>query len=84
MAIKFPKMHIADSVVNRIMNAANEIDIQTPISYVPDPIVPDPTIEGAQLDLKLEQPVPAVAPNDDVISAITEGESSLTGLIDSG
>ena len=59
--IKFPKMHIATSVVNRIMNVADEIEadgIQSGqlMRVSAPPVAADPQTMGAQLDVALQQP----------------------------
>lgn len=63
--IRFPKLHIATSVTNRILNIADEIDAAAPIPAVPapkePPAVPDPGPSGAQLDAQLGAP-----PGDDL------------------
>ena len=58
--MKFPKLHIAESVVNRIMNASDEIMAgRAAMLSLPDfeapPAVPDPTAQGAAVTLGLEQ-----------------------------
>lgn len=92
--IKFPKLHVAESVVNRIMNTADEIrtarqarkSVPVPIN----PTVPDPTMEGAELDMKMSGGVPPVsAPSDPQEAAtaagvLTGGDSitpTVTGLL---
>jgi len=90
MAVRLPKMHIATSVVNRILNAYDEINqMQAPtvptLSEMPN--VPDPSIEGANLDLGLEQiaNAPAAAPTDpvqsDATSAALLGGTPADGVI---
>lgn len=68
MGIPFPKIHIATSVMNRLMNAIEgeqSLSITTPEMQTP-PIAPDPAMEGAELDTKLAQPAASVdvAPED--------------------
>ena len=57
--IKFPKMHVAASVVNRIMNAHHQLNAQAaaPASRPPSsPNVPDNTQAGVALDAELGAP----------------------------
>jgi len=59
--MRFPKMHIAASVVNRIMNAAD--DLVSPVSDVDVPVLPDTTAESNALNAALAQPIaPMAAP----------------------
>lgn len=61
--IRFPKMHIAESVANRILNLADDMragGFMPPPEPVPPPELPGaPTMEGAQLDQALATPPPA-------------------------
>lgn len=63
MPIRFPKMHIAESVANRIMNLADDMragGFIPPGEQSPVPDVPAmPALEGAKLDQALETPPPA-------------------------
>lgn len=82
MAIRFPRMHIATSVQNRIINMASAIGPQ--VSELPAPAVPDATKEGAKLDQALSQPpgdmaAPAGA-EEAVAAAALEGESPADAL----
>lgn len=56
--IKFPKMHIAESVVNRILNVADGIPAQASqaVQNPPPPIVPETAQQGAMLDAQLATP----------------------------
>jgi hypothetical protein len=79
--IKFPKMHIAQSVVNRILNTAEEIasNKRAQVAFsMAAPNVPDPTLEGAALDMKMAGDVPPVSPPSDPTQAAMAGEA-LTG-----
>lgn len=94
--IKFPRMHIATSVVNRILNAADEIErsrpqaAQEPVAAPIAPTVPDPSVEGAALDSALQTQPPAMPPLEDdpasdtanAIEPILHGGTSLDGLLD--
>jgi len=67
MTIKFPKVHIAESVVNRILDVRDGIEARAAAALATAPNVPDSTTEGAVLDAKLGTPTPDV------------GEASLDG-----
>jgi hypothetical protein len=69
--IKFPKVHIAASVVNRIMNVRDEIDATAAARAPREPNVPDPTAEGEVIDAKLNAPTP------DVGEASADGSNSV-------
>lgn len=75
MSIPFPKLHIATSVLNRILNAMEgepSLSITTPAMQAP-PIPPDPELEGAQLDQSLAKPVDPVAVPPDQQDAADQG-----------
>lgn len=57
--IKFPKMSVATSTVNRILNIWDEVDQLALAAPLPaaQPYVPDTAAQGAQLDAALSQPV---------------------------
>lgn len=55
--IKFPKVHIATSVVNRLLNVADGLPDNRAPAEVPPPAVPDTMLRGAQLDQDLSQPI---------------------------
>lgn len=62
--IHFPKLHIATSVVNRILNIADGIPDQAP-PVLPGPAgpnVPDPRLQSYQLDQALAQAPPQNVP----------------------
>lgn len=64
MPIRFPKMHIAESVSNRILNLADDMRaggfMQPKLAEPSMPeLPPAPTLEGAQLDAQLATPPPA-------------------------
>lgn len=80
--IKFPKMHIAQSVVNRILNTAEEVasNKRTQAMFsMSAPNVPDPTLEGAALDMKMAGDVPPVAAPDDPLEQGIVGEAVTGG-----
>lgn len=61
--IKFPKMHIAESVMNRIMNA---VEGNTPLNAVVSPMEdpstpPDPAAIGEAIEDGTVAPVPEVS-----------------------
>lgn len=63
MPVKFPRMHIAASTANRILNIADQIEMHggapMPIVAKPDPAVPYTTAEqGAKIDAQLSTPTP--------------------------
>jgi hypothetical protein len=64
--IKFPRVHLAQSVVNRILNTRDELQRSSsapaPPTPTPPPVVPDPTLEGAELDNNLAEPPPGELP----------------------
>lgn len=68
--IKFPKVHIATSVVNRILNLRDEVAARAALASR-DPQVPDPALAGDVLDAKLAQPTP------DVGEASMDGDNSV-------
>lgn len=82
--IKFPRIHVAESVVNRILNTRDELRAGArpapAVVPAPAPNVPDPTLPGAELDLKLAQPPPANLP------AVNEDPESdeLAGVLAAG
>jgi hypothetical protein len=62
--IRFPRMHIAESVANRILNLADDMRTggftPSPEPPTPPPELPHaPTMEGVGLDAQLAQPPPA-------------------------
>lgn len=62
--IKFPRVHIAKSVVNRILNMADGM----PNNAAPKPMaprVPDTMAQGANLDAALSSPLDAALPGID-------------------
>lgn len=56
--IRFPKHHIATSVVNRILNIADEVEARAPSM----PSTPEPIQQGQALDAALAQPTPDMPP----------------------
>lgn len=96
MPIKFPKMHIAQSVLNRISNALEEegplgtgSKASAPVELLGEPIAPNPQALGVQLDTAIEQPLAPVGvepgmetdANSNMLDASVMGQSPLTGLL---
>jgi hypothetical protein len=89
MPIQFPKMHIAQSAINRIINAMNDAPSfgLTPPS---EPIVPDPVIQGQAIDEKTQTPpmqasVPPEQQDDanaGMLDNSLQGGSPLGGILD--
>lgn len=88
--IRFPRLHIAESVLNRIQNTmegTGALGVQ-----IPPPIVPDPTMQGAVLDEQLAAPLPSagVTPEeqpiveDEMATASALGGSPFEGMLGSG
>lgn len=89
-------MHIAQSVVNRILNTADEIESSAQIAALPEPAEapdpPDPTLEGASLDVELMQETPPVGglpiepgtdtPEARAAESAVQGGTPLAGLLD--
>lgn len=76
--IKFPKVHIAQSVVNRILNVRDEVDAHAAAKVSRDPAVPDPAAAGAVIDAKLNAPTPDVGDASDPAAAAAL-EATVTG-----
>ena len=57
-------MHIANSVVNRILNVADGLKANAPALDVTPPPVPDTFIQGQQLDAALASPIEPLPPID--------------------
>jgi len=96
MKIPFPKMHIAQSVVNRISNTLEEkgpLGLASrkpaPVKVQQEPEVPNPTMLGSAVDRKIEQPLEpvAVAPeaeadaNNGMLEASAMGGSPFDGAL---
>lgn len=87
MSIPFPRIHIAESVLNRLQNAIEDTQPMFP-SINPAPIPPaDPIALGEQIEKKTAAPVEPVAAVDDPVAmgAAQEsifGGSPLMGAID--
>lgn len=57
--IPFPRLHIAESALNRIFNALE--DKQAPINFLDAPTVPDPAAEGVAIEQATATPPPVNA-----------------------
>lgn len=77
--IPFPRIHIAESVINRIQNALDDIQPMFP-SINTAPIPPaSPVALGRQIEEQTEAPLqPTEIPSDDPIAA-GAAESSIFG-----
>lgn len=86
MAIRFPRMHIAESALNRILNLRDELAEETPPPAAPAapvaaPTAPDPALQGIELDAALAAPTPPVdapAEPDPLVGTVARG----TDLVD--
>jgi hypothetical protein len=69
--IKFPRVHIAESVVNRILNLRDELQAPAPaaVDSAP-PAVPDPAGQGALIDAQLDMQPPPVTADDPMAEQI--------------
>lgn len=83
MSIRFPKMHIAQSVVNRILNVAD--GIQPSPTPAPPPAAPDPAqvaVQGAAIDYKLHSPDTGPLPGIEATPEVALGKPVLNTLIE--
>jgi hypothetical protein len=86
--IKFPQLHIAESVLNRVFNTL-EGDLQSFNPPMEAPNVPDPTAEGVQIEQQAAvPPAPASAPEgleqetqDGAMASSLTGGSPLDGAL---
>lgn len=84
--IPFPRLHIAESVINRIQNTLEDTEALFP-SLMPTPIPPaDPIALGQQIEQQTSTPAAPVAmPEDEAEAGAVEesvfGGSPLAGLI---
>lgn len=68
--IRFPRLHLATSVVNRILNVHDGIEAQRAAATDRMPEDPEAAAEGAALDQKLNAPQPPVTADDPTAAAI--------------
>ena len=71
MAIRFPKIHIAASVQNRILNLAD--DLPALVREHPAPNVPEPGALGQAIDQAVATPPQAAPAPDDATEAVLAG-----------
>lgn len=76
--IPFPRIHIAESVLNRVFNALDDSQPMFPSFNPPPPITNDPIALGEQIEQQTETPAPPVAMSDDPV-ATGAAESSIFG-----
>lgn len=77
--IRFPKLHIADSVLNRIQNT---LEGEGPLNNIQEaPIPPNPMMLGAAIDEETQTPPETAVPPPEVSEDAFAGmqESSYTG-----
>lgn len=78
--IPFPRIHIAESVMNRIYNAMmDDTQLMFPSINPPPPITADPVALGAHIEQATETPAPPVAMSDDPVEAGAAQESIFGG-----
>jgi hypothetical protein len=91
MPINFPKLHIAESVTNRILNVWDDLEASAQAAAAPMPTAAPSTpqaveMQGAQLDAALSAP-PAgeLATPDEMLpptaGSIASGESPIEGML---
>lgn len=66
--INFPKLNIATSVVNRILNAADEVEARAPALQGVPPM-PNAAPLGEALEAEIAGPVPPVTETDPAMTA---------------
>lgn len=96
MKIPFPKMHIAQSVLNRISNTLEEKGPlgmanhkPAPVKVQDEPEVPNPAPLGAEVDRKIEAPSPQIGvppetetdANNGMLEASVMGGSPFDGAL---
>ncbi len=83
--IPFPKIHIATSVVNRILNIADGIEQQAP--PLPMPQIAEPSVQGAVIDAETAAgPPPNVPPLNESpdAGALLSGRPALDTILNPG
>lgn len=92
MPIKFPRMHVAESAVNRILNVSEELrprsvpapePVDLPMPEPRAPVVPDASLSGIQLDESLGAQTPELPPLEQTADpgATLQGDNLLDTLI---
>lgn len=66
--IRFPRMHVAQSAVNRILNTRD--NVQPPMGKPSVPAMPDVAGQGMKIDQALQAPVGDVAPIEGMDEAL--------------
>lgn len=82
--MRFPQIHIAESVVNRLLNMADDLEPVSDVSLNAPPPVVDPTRQSLQLDQALQEPAPGMPPLDETADpgATVQGKPLLATLLD--
>lgn len=75
--IRFPKMHIAESVANRLLNFAEGVES----GAFSIPSIPEPNPTGVELETRLRTPPSGAAPDEGVIEGAVTGEDPLESLV---
>lgn len=76
--IRFPKLHIAESVENRLRNFVDGLDSDS--SSLPS--LPEPSPAGAELDERLSSSPTGAAPDAAVIEGAVTGKTPLESMIE--
>ena len=76
--IPFPKVHIAESTINRILNTLDG-ESHTLNPPMVAPTVPESQLQGAQIDAATTKPAVPAAPPDEAASNAGMLESSVLG-----
>lgn len=80
MPIRFPRMHIADSVVNRILNAADGLGITPRPSPTPDVPLGDEPL-GAAIERASTEPTPDLEDSGNPLAgSVARGDNLVDGL----
>lgn len=87
-SIRFPKMHIATSVSNRILNIADGLPSIVPAVGTQPPMLPDVGLQGDALNQQLNTPLPATelpgGTDGAVVDAALNGESLVSPALAPG
>lgn len=79
MPIQFPRVNIATSVVNRILNVADGLGMNSTINEVPD--VPQGTEQlGAAVEAGATSPVPELEQSDPLAGTVGRGDNLIDEL----
>lgn len=81
--MRFPRMHIAESTINRILNVAAGVEAARARATLP-PALPDTAAQGAALDNAMSAPPPPVdlppGGEDALVQASLEGGDLVTAV----